>query len=122
VRGIRTPKGTFDAHFVGGPVPESWLSGDALVGVLLVDLSVPLAPDAVDSGDPVEVPVVELADLLYPSMNWGNSSNCVHWLYAVRRGTWTSTDSSTVLMDLSVRRSSVDCQDASVPRGALAES
>src|SRR3954452_11081472 len=33
-------------------------------------------------------------------MNRGNSSNCVHWSYAVRRGTSTSTDCSTVLMSL----------------------
>src|SRR4051794_40502304 len=30
-------------------------------------------------------------------MNRGNSSNWVHWLYAVRTGTSTSTDSVTVL-------------------------
>ena len=33
-----------------------------------------------------------------PSMKRGNSSNCVHWLYAVRTGTWTSMLSSTVDM------------------------
>src|SRR3954452_17090787 len=30
-------------------------------------------------------------------MNCGNDSNCVHWLYAVLTGTWTSTDSVIVL-------------------------
>src|SRR5690606_28505396 len=40
-----------------------------------------------------------------PPMNWGNSSNCVHWLYAVRTGTATSTDSVIVVMsDLLSRR------------------
>src|SRR6478609_9343380 len=29
-----------------------------------------------------------------PFMNDGNSSNCVHWLYAVETGTSTSTDFS----------------------------
>src|SRR6185436_5228248 len=33
-----------------------------------------------------------------PSMNDGNSSNCVHWLYAVWTGTSTSIDSLTVAM------------------------
>src|SRR3954447_15415410 len=33
-----------------------------------------------------------------PSMKSGNSSNCVHWLYAVEIGTPTSIDSSIVLI------------------------
>src|SRR5918999_3471175 len=37
-------------------------------------------------------------------MNWGNSSNCVHWLYAVVTGTPTSIDSSTI----AIRTSSVE--------------
>src|SRR5690348_113425 len=31
-------------------------------------------------------------------MNCGNSSNCVHWLYAVRTGTATSMDFSTFVI------------------------
>src|SRR3954471_22657378 len=31
-------------------------------------------------------------------MNCGNSSNCVHWLYAVRTSTSTSMDVSSVLI------------------------
>ena len=38
--------------------------GDALLGVLLGDLGVELAGDAVDLGDPVVVRVVDLRDLL----------------------------------------------------------
>ena len=33
-----------------------------------------------------------------PPMNCGNSSNCVHWLYAVLTGTSTSTDFSTLVI------------------------
>src|SRR5690606_31240391 len=33
-----------------------------------------------------------------PSMNSGNDSNRVHWLYATRAGTSTSMDCSTVVM------------------------
>ncbi len=39
--------------------------GDALVGMLLGDLRVPLALDSGDVGDPVQVGVVGLADLLH---------------------------------------------------------
>ena len=35
-----------------------------------------------------------------PDMNAGNVSNCVHWLYAVRTGTRTSTDAATSLMGI----------------------
>ena len=35
-------------------------------------------------------------------MNRGNSSNCVHWLYAVRTGTSSSMDSSIVAIGSSL--------------------
>jgi len=38
-----------------------------------------------------------------PSMNSGNSSNWVHWSYAVRIGTATSTDLVTLLICLLLR-------------------
>ena len=48
---------------------------------LLGDLGVPLFVDAADLGAPEEARVVQLPDLdSTPSMNRGNSSNCVHWL------------------------------------------
>src|SRR5687768_13475195 len=36
-----------------------------------------------------------------PSIKRGNSSNCVHWLYATRRGTLTSIAFSKLAMDTS---------------------
>src|SRR4051794_25187082 len=36
--------------------------------------------------------------LVIPPMNWGKSSNCVHWLYAVNTGTLTTTDFSTLVV------------------------
>src|SRR3954454_16067042 len=43
--------------------------------------------------------------LLTPPMNRGNSSNCVHWLYALLTGTFTSTVLVTwvVIVDLLAR-------------------
>src|SRR5918993_4899884 len=37
-----------------------------------------------------------------PPMNWGKSSNCVHWSYATRIGTSTSTDSCTLAMAMTL--------------------
>ena len=41
---------------------------------------------------------------LTPPMNCGKSSNCVHWLYAVLTGTFTSTDFSTLVVTVSPHR------------------
>ena len=46
------------------PLPPVARPGDALVGVLLGDLGVPLLALAADLGDPVQVRVVDLLDLL----------------------------------------------------------
>jgi NAD(P)-dependent dehydrogenase (short-subunit alcohol dehydrogenase family) len=54
-----------------------------------------------------------------PSMKRGNSSNCVHWSYAVRTGTRTSMDSSIVLMCCSPWTSSVLLCIPGIGRGRL---
>ena len=50
---------------------------------------VPLTLDPGDLRDPAQPPVVELLDLLHAAHELGNSSNCVHWLYAMLTGTST---------------------------------
>src|SRR5215203_1918749 len=48
-----------------------------------------------------------------PSMNCGNSSNCVHWLYTVLTGASTTIDFSTVfilLFPLSIGFDFVNCR------------
>ena len=37
-----------------------------------------------------------------PPMNWGNSSNCVHWLYTARTGASTWMDFSTLVVTSAV--------------------
>ena len=57
-----------------------------------------------------------------PSMNSGNSSNCVHWSYAVRTGTLTSIDSSTrdpMRPLLCVGRLSLDASPVVRPRNLV---
>jgi hypothetical protein len=67
----------------------------ALVGDL-EDRARPLLGVTGDPRRPPHVSVVELRTCLTPSMNCGNPAHCVHWLYAVRTGTSTSTASMTL--------------------------
>ena len=64
-----------------------------MVGVLLRDLGVPFALLPAISATQCRR-VQPSGDRSTPSMNFGNSSNWVHWLYAVETGTSISIDSS----------------------------
>ena len=69
-----------EGHDAGLVRPVLGRPGDPLVGVLLGDLRVELALDAGDLRDPVRLRGVSWSIRWTPSMNWGNDSNCVHWL------------------------------------------
>ena len=71
---------------------------NTLVGVLLGDDGVPLTLHARDLGDPMQVGVVDLRDLVDTFHEGGKFPNCVHWSYAARTGTLMSIDSSMVLI------------------------
>jgi hypothetical protein len=66
--------------------------GDALIRNLLRNLRIPLFLFAADVGFQWEPLIIDLLDCSTPSMNFGNSSNCVIDYRQVANGTLTSID------------------------------
>ena len=70
------------------------------IGMLLSDFSLPRLLVVADLGLQRKCVSSSCSTLLIPSMNEGNFSNCVHWLYAVLTGTSTSIVSVMLAISL----------------------